>query len=59
MTNQQIADMALKADQQRRAAWARGDYSEAREYREERNRWILQLDGNYQNEAVVVMFRRG
>lgn len=57
MTNQQIADRALEADRQRRAAMARGDYQEAREYRDSRNEWIVLLDDGYSDKRLVKIFR--
>ena len=39
------------------AAMARGDYQEAREYRESRNDWITLLDDGYQDKRVEGIFR--
>lgn len=59
MTNQEMADRALEADQARRRAMARGDYQESREYLESRNDWINLLDDGYQDKLVEAIFRRG
>lgn len=57
MTNQQIADRALEADQARRAAWSRGDYQESREKLVERNDWISRLEGKYHDKRIEGIFR--
>lgn len=57
MTNQQLADRALEADRQRRAAMARGDYQESREYLASRNDWITLMDGNYENPKLAAIFK--